>query len=150
MPATIARQGSWFEKFFFDGGKVRDGGYSPIPIWANGGDVAFERISPLALYFVCGAWGYSKMRALHRTATTPDRPIGILTNTSMAEIWYTPYALVLAVSLHWSATLQRIVCAFVKFVLWIPALTVKISRFPAAAPNQLRPKVRPEETITIP
>ena len=88
------------------------------------------------------------MRTLHSTATTPDRPIVILTNTSMAGNMI--YTLVLAVSLHRSATLEKLVCAFVKFVLWIPALTVKISRFPAAAPNQLRPKVRPEETITIP
>ena len=34
----------------------------------------------------------------------------------------------------------KFVSAFVKFVLWIPALTVKFSGFPAAALKQLRLK----------
>ena len=78
------------------------------------------------------------MRTLHSIATTPDRPIGILTNTSMAGNMI--YTLVLAVSLNRSTTLQKFVSAFVKFVLWIPALTVKVSRYLAAARNQLRLK----------
>ena len=78
------------------------------------------------------------MRMLHNTATTPDRPTGTLTNTSMAGNMI--YTLVLAVSLNRSTTLQKFVSAFVKFVLWIPALTVKVSRYLAAARNQLRLK----------
>ena len=78
------------------------------------------------------------MRTLHDTATSPDRPIGISTNTSTAGNMI--YTWVLAVSLHRSATLQAFVSAFVKFALWIPALTAKVSRYLATAPNQLRLK----------
>ena len=47
------------------------------------------------------------MRTLHdNTATKPDRPIGLLTNTSMVGNMI--YALVLAVSLHRCPALQKL------------------------------------------
>ena len=78
------------------------------------------------------------MRMSHNTAMTLDRPTGILTNTSMAGNMIC--TLVLAVSVHRSATLQTCFSAFLKFVLWIPGLTVMFSRYIAAAPKQLRLK----------
>ena len=50
------------------------------------------------------------------------------------------YTLVLAASLNRSTTIQIFFSAFFKFVLCIPALTVKVSRYLAAAPKQLRLK----------
>ena len=68
------------------------------------------------------------MRMSHNTAMTLDRPTGILTNASMAGNMIC--TLVLAVSVHRSATLQTCFSAFLKFVLWIPGLTVMFSRVP--------------------
>ena len=58
------------------------------------------------------------------------------------------YALFLAVSLHRSATLSIFFGAIVKFMLWIPALTVKFSRYLAAAPKQLRLKYALRKRMT--
>ena len=71
------------------------------------------------------------MRTLHdNTATKPDRPIGLLTNTSNRKynICFSVSGVITSVS-----GFTKIVIAFVKFVLWISALTVKFSRYLAAA-----------------
>ena len=86
------------------------------------------------------------MRTLHNTATTPARPIGISTNTSMAgNMIYTLFLAVYYIGLRLLKYLQRIcqVCAV------DTSVDGQGLAIPCSSTKSAEAKVRTEETINI-